>query len=31
MSILKGNTPLMLMAQIGALLGFAAYAVTLTT
>lgn len=31
MSILKGNTPLMLLAQIGALLGFAAYAVTLTT
>jgi MFS family permease len=31
MSILKGNTPFMLMAQIGALLGFAAYAVTLTT
>lgn len=31
MSILRGNTPLMLVAQIGALLGFAAYAVTLTT
>lgn len=31
MSILKGNTPWMLMAQVGALLGFAAYAVTLTT
>lgn len=31
MSILKGNTPLMLLAQIGALLGFAAYPVTLTT
>jgi MFS family permease len=31
MSILKGNTALMLLAQIGALLGFAAYAVTLTT
>ena len=31
MSILKGNTPWMLLAQVGALLGFAAYAVTLTT
>ena len=31
MSILKGNTPWMLVAQVGALLGFAAYAVTLTT